>query len=261
MRVTALCRVVEEVEMRLRLQRDRIAIAAGLLAPLAVAALLVPFRASFAGPAAALVLVAVVVAVAANGNRTAGGLAAVSAAVWFDFFLTEPYERFAISHRPDIETAVSLLIVGIAVTELAARGRHHHSVASEESSYLSLISELSDLVAGGSPSGAVVDRASECLVEVLALRACRYEGGPPQPGVIRLDREGHVTLGAVRWGVDTAGLPGKELELPVQARGRVLGRFVLTPAPGTPVSLQRRIVALAIADQVGASLTPHLRSA
>ena len=47
-------------------------------------------------------------------------LAAVSPAAWFDFFLTQPYERFAITHREDIETTVLLVAVGAAVTELAS---------------------------------------------------------------------------------------------------------------------------------------------
>jgi hypothetical protein len=241
--------------------RDRIAVAAGLLLPLAVAALLVPFRGSFAGPAAALVLVAVVVAVAANGNRTAGWLAAASAALWFDFFLTLPYERFAISHRPDIETAVSLFVVGIAVTELAARGRLQRGLASERSDHLALIYEASALVADGAPSHVVIERANAALVELLALRGCRYEKGAPPASTLRIEHDGNVRVGRVRWGVHQLGLPGRELALPVQARGRVLGHFVLTPTPGTPVSLQRRIVAVALADQVGASLAPHLRSA
>ena len=33
-------------------------------------------------------------------------LAAVSAAVWFGFFLTVPYERFTITRAADIETTV-----------------------------------------------------------------------------------------------------------------------------------------------------------
>ena len=41
-----------------------------------------------------------VVAVATLGNRIAGGLAAVSAAVWFDFFFTLPYYRFPSGARP-----------------------------------------------------------------------------------------------------------------------------------------------------------------
>ena len=100
--------------------RDAIAAIAGLVLPVVVAAVIVPFRGSFASTASALILVAVVVGVASNGNRGAGFIAAVSASLWFDFFLLKPYERFAITQRADIETAVSLFVVGIAVTELAA---------------------------------------------------------------------------------------------------------------------------------------------
>ena len=72
----------------------------------------------------------VVVAVAANGDRLAGALAAVSTAVWFDFFLTQPYERLTITRRTDIETTVLLLVIGVAVTEIAVWGRRHHAIAS-----------------------------------------------------------------------------------------------------------------------------------
>jgi K+-sensing histidine kinase KdpD len=75
-------------------QRDRLALIAALLVPLGACAALVPVRTTFPNTDAALVLVAVVVAVAANGHRLAGVLAALSAAAWFDFFLTQPYERF-----------------------------------------------------------------------------------------------------------------------------------------------------------------------
>jgi len=80
------------------LTRDRLAMLAGLEAPLALAAVLVPFRASVPNTDAALAMLLVVVAaVAANGDRLAGVLAAASTAVWFDFFLTQPYERFTIT--------------------------------------------------------------------------------------------------------------------------------------------------------------------
>ena len=98
------------------LDRGWVAVMCGLVVPLVVAAALVPFRGNFASTAAALVLVLVVVAVACFGNRLAGWLAALSAAAWFDFFLTKPYERFAITHRPDVETTVE---------PAAGRGRGH----------------------------------------------------------------------------------------------------------------------------------------
>ena len=53
-----------------------------------------------------LVLVAVVVVFSATGLRAAGLAAALSAAVWFDFFLTEPYQSFAINDANDLEAAV-----------------------------------------------------------------------------------------------------------------------------------------------------------
>jgi uncharacterized membrane protein len=63
------------------LTRDRIAIVAALAAPLAVAAVLLPFRASWSNTNVALLLVVVIVGVAAIGNRTAGALQARLVAV------------------------------------------------------------------------------------------------------------------------------------------------------------------------------------
>jgi K+-sensing histidine kinase KdpD len=238
---------------RFRPYRDPIAFAAALVLPLGVAALLVPFREDFANTASALILVAVIVAVAALGNRFSGFVATVGATLWFDVFLTEPYERLAITHRPDIETAVCLFMVGIIVTELAARSRHHHASATEEGDYVGLIYEVSELVASGAPATEVREQVCSALVDLLHLRACRYE--------MRLEHDAHVLLGGRVWGVERMGLPGPEIELLVQNRGQILGRFVLTPTPGYEVPLQPRVVAVALADQVGAAIRPQLRTA
>ena len=109
------------------LSRGRSAVLAGLLVPLAVAAILLPWRASWSNTNVALLLVVAVVAVAVLGSRTAGALAAVSAFAWFDFFFTRPYERFTIRGSADITTAVLLLVVGLAVSQLAARARQMRS--------------------------------------------------------------------------------------------------------------------------------------
>ena len=53
----------------IRAYRDQIALVAAVVLPLGVAAILVPFRSSFANTASALILVAVIVAVASLGNR------------------------------------------------------------------------------------------------------------------------------------------------------------------------------------------------
>jgi Domain of unknown function (DUF4118) len=133
---------------------DRLALALAALAPFAVSAVLVPFRDDFDNTQIALVLVVVVVAVAAYGNRTAGYLAALSAGLWFDFFFTRPYQRFTITDRSDIETFVLLLLVGIAVTELAVWGRRQQMLASREAGYLAGIHAAAESGAVGGSSSA-----------------------------------------------------------------------------------------------------------
>jgi hypothetical protein len=83
--------------------RDRIAVLAALAVPLAVAAVLLPFRASWPDTNLAL-LVVVIVGVAAAGDRVAGALAAL----WFGFFITVPYYRFTIRSSADVTTAILL---------------------------------------------------------------------------------------------------------------------------------------------------------
>ena len=84
--------VVSRLDLRWP-RRDVAAVGAAVAAPLAAAAVLLPFRGSWSNTNVALLLVVVVVAVAASGNRAAGALAALGAAIWFDFFFTVPYYR------------------------------------------------------------------------------------------------------------------------------------------------------------------------
>ncbi len=158
-------------------RRDTLAVLAGLAAPLALAALLVPFRGSFPNTDAALALILVVVAVAANGYRLAGILAAASAAAWFDFFLTRPYERFTINSRADVETTVLLLFIGVAVTEIAVWGRRQHAAASRRAGYLAGINAAAQAAATGSSALALVDQVAGQLIRVLSLESCRFQYG------------------------------------------------------------------------------------
>ena len=88
-----------------------------------------------------LVVVVVVVGVAAIGNRVAGGLAAVWAALCFDFFFPLPYYRFTIRSSADVTTAVLLLLTGVAVSQLAARARRLKVIAVTDAGYLAQIHE------------------------------------------------------------------------------------------------------------------------
>jgi Domain of unknown function (DUF4118) len=244
------------MSMTWRMRPDRMAVFAGVAAPLAVSAVLVPFRASFPNTDAALALVLVIVAVAATGNRLAGLAAAVSAAVWFDFFLTTPYERFTITRHTDIETTVLILAVGAAVTEIAVRGRQYHADAARRAGYLDGMNAAARAVATGTEPQAVIAQVCGQLTRLLSLAACRYQegaagiGGPP-----RLLRDGLVVFGDEIWDTELGGLPpGVDTELLVEAGGLLQGRFLLTPGRGTRSTLEQRLVAVALADQAGAAL-------
>jgi K+-sensing histidine kinase KdpD len=234
---------------------------AGIVLPIGVAALLIPFRATFAASAAALVLIAVVVGVSAPGDRVSGYLATVSSTLSFDVFLTQPYGRLAITHRPDLETAICLFVVGIAVTELSVRSRRHRETATEEAEHLSVLHAVSELAASGASEEEVARTVRDYLVRLLHLRSCRYTTERTERPRFQIEDSGDVFLAGRLWAVDTVGLPGPEIELPVKVEGLTGARFVLTPTPGWPVSRERRLVAVALADQVGAALRPHLRSA
>src|SRR5579863_2617751 len=155
--------------------RNRLSIAAAVIVPLVLAVILVPFRGSFAVTAAALVMVVVILAVAVTGNRIAGVAASASAAAWFDFFLVRPYDRFTISHRSDLETTIAILVVGVLVTELAARGRRHWQAASSSTAYVAMIHGVAVLAADSAPVSEILERTNDSLVELLSLRACRFD--------------------------------------------------------------------------------------
>ncbi|MFI0977711.1 DUF4118 domain-containing protein [Streptomyces sp. NPDC021093] len=214
--------------------RDRIAVVAALAAPLGAAALPIPFRAGMASANMALILV-VVVAVAANGHRLAGGLAALSSALWFGFFLTRPYERFAVDSRGDVTAAVLLLVVGLVVSQLAARARRLKVVAITDADHLARIHDTAQLTQSAKSADAVVGHGT-------------LLGRPP-----RIEQSGDLVVGARTWDVEWHGWPQEEIEL--RAFGnRYCGRFMLRTSPGTATTLQARLVAVTLADQAGPAL-------
>ena len=239
--------------------RDRIAVIAGLVLPCAVAAALAPFRSGFANTDAALVLVAVVVSIAANGHRIAGALAAVSAAASFDFFLTAPYHRLTITHRTDVETTVLLIAVGIAVTELAVRGRRQRVLAQTDAAYLDAISSTTALMNSGASLNAVASHTSAQLTALLGLRGCGFERGR-YGGLPRLDEDGQIRTHDRVWDLDQFGMPDTDVELLCISDTAAFGRFVLHPTPGATPPLLARRISIMLATQI-AGYRGHARAA
>jgi hypothetical protein len=243
--------------MRAYLSRGPFSLLAALLVPLALSAVLLPWRSRLADADVALLLVVAVVAVAAVGHRLAGAVAALSAAAWFDFFFTRPYQQFSIGSSTDLTTAVLLLAVGLAVSQLAARARRFEVVAVTDAGYLARIHEAAVLARSPHTSHAyVVDHVRDELIDLLHLRGCRFEYGSLLGHPARLEHDGSIVIGRRRWDTDRLGLPDEEVELRLFGDGRYIGRYMLEPAPGARPSRQALLVAVTLADQAGTALDP-----
>lgn len=227
---------------------------AAIAGPIAMAWILVPWRSQLDTGDDALFLVVVIVAVATTGRRLAAAIAALVSALAFDFFLTRPYRSFRITSRNDAITGLLLLVVGVAVGQLAARARLHRHQAIESRGDVVLLHSLTELASSGQESRAIIDSALGELQQLLFLRDCHFTRRDPGPLAARITPHGDLTLGDETWPTQDLGLPTRKVDLPVRGNGWLLGHFLLVPTPGRPVPHHRLLVAVAIADQVGTAL-------
>ena len=69
-----------------------------------------------------------------------------------------------------------------------------------------------------------------------------------------LERSGTIEASERHWFAGGIALSEDGVELPVLEQGRPVGRIVLIGDPDHPVTLEERVVAVALADQLGAAL-------
>jgi K+-sensing histidine kinase KdpD len=202
-----------------------------------------------------LILVLLVVGAAATGDRLAGLLAALSAGAWFDFFLAPPYRTFTIHDADDIEATVLLVIISVAVSELALWGRRQQARASRGTGYLDGVLSAARIVAEGSPGATVTDLVARQICDVLDADSAEFVKGPVTDGRIAvLNHDGILTRDARPVDVDRVGLPNDEYTaVPVRKGHDDVGYFLLTTASHVayPTREQRRVAVL-LADQVAA---------
>jgi hypothetical protein len=232
-----------------------VAYAIGGLLPIAVAGAMVGLRGEIDVTNVALVLVFVVVATAAFGGRGPAALSAVIAALSFEFFFTRPYYSLRIDSADDVETTLILLAIGLAVGQLAVHARHTRQAASRAGDELTSMRRMAERVAAGADEQDLIALAVTELVDLLRLVSCRFEVDPTGPELPELERSGRVETPYRRVGIDgELALPPLGVRLPVVGNGRRIGSLVLDPDPDVGVSLEARLVAIALADQLGAAL-------
>ena len=220
-----------------------------------MALLLIPGRNHLDSADDALVLVVVTVAIASTGSRIRAFVAALVAAASFDFLLTRPYGSFRISRSADITTEVLFVVVGLLVGELAARGRARPAGRRARAATRSpaCTTSASASPRARTPTSSSLPWRASCASSS-ACRTAASCGEQPSGKGAWIASDGTVRLNPLRWPAATVGLPTQHVELPVRGGGQVVGTFILTPTPATPISHEQCVVAVALADQLGATM-------
>ena len=105
--------------------------------------------------------------------------------------------------------------------------------------------------AGNGPGGhGRAAPAGDLLVGLLDLQEWRFEYGSLRSHPPRLESDGSIVDGQRTWDIEQAGLPA-ELDLRVFGNGQYYGRFLMRPRPDARPAARARLVAVALAEQVG----------
>jgi hypothetical protein len=103
----------------------------------------------------------------------------------------------------------------------------------------------------------VIDVVSDELKHVLGLRDSRFQygtAGLDHPA--RLRHDGQVEWNGAVLDIEREGLPtDAEIEVLVENRGRLQGRFLLAAAPNSRPTVAQRLVAVTLVDQVALRTT------
>lgn len=231
-------------------------IAVAALVPPLACWLLSLFSDAVVNTTAALGLVLLVVLAAATGIRVAGIVAALSAAAGFDYFLTEPYRAFTIAEPTDLETAVLLLFVGAAVSEIAVWGRRQQARASRQQGYLDgVLSTARSVAAGQTSTGELIDVVRAQIAVVLGVDSVLFNLGA-RSGLPCITDDGVLLRDGRTIDIVRRGLPTDTgIVLPIRCGGVVYGHLLLTASTRVIRPRQEQLtVAALLADQVGAAL-------
>jgi len=228
-----------------------------------------PLRTSVPNAAVAAVLVGLVASIGPAAHRwaaVAGGLAAAAA---YDLLWTRPYGSFQIHSAGDIATSVTLLVVGVVLSERGRRtvapGRPRRAeprrrwrrapAPPDAVAQLLTISRVAGDIAEGDPAGLVLLDVARGMVDLLKLRDCRFELAPLAPSERpTLQRSGMMLKRGTEWSPARIGTSADGFEIPVTAHGEVEGRFVCITRSRQKISDDRIRAALTLADQAALAL-------
>jgi uncharacterized protein DUF4118 len=224
-------------------------------AAIGVAIAWVPIRRDNSSVDVALALLVVIAAAGATGRRAAVAWAAVSAGAGFTFFDTTPYDHFTITKSPDVVTAVLLVVVGSATGELAVRVARQRRRDRSGHGDMGRVRRVSASLAAGEELVMMIGSVAEELTRLLDLQDCWFTAEPIDAGAFCVSRDGRLCRGTSNGSSVRPLFRGpRDVVLPVWGQGQIVGHFVLKAAPGRWADQEQLLVAVTLADQVGAAL-------
>jgi K+-sensing histidine kinase KdpD len=208
-----------------------------------------PFRQSIGLENVAIVYLMVVAMAAIVGGRAAGFIAALSAALAYNFFFTTPYETLRIDSWGQVLTVVLLFVAGLLASLSGRAGRRATATAEEEAAAIRALAAVNLAAARDEDADRV---AAEQLRELFGARSVRVlRAGPagdrvtaqagaldeePDPaGVLLLDAEGRIPPGHHRSVGGTLVLPAGGAAVELVRGHRRVGALVVIPQEDRPV--------------------------
>jgi K+-sensing histidine kinase KdpD len=239
------------------------------VASLLIGLLVEPFRGTIGLENVVILYLLVVVAAAAIGGRAAGVVAAFSAALAYDYFLTTPYHTLAIDSLAQVITVALLVATGMVVSIGGRVRRRSAALAEAHADAIRLLHRVTETAAAG---GAVDRVAAKGLQRLLGARrvsvlrrspdgfAVTVDVGDTQPpldleALTHLDREGRIPPGHHRVLDGTMVLPLEGVALDLVAREQPIGYLVVIPGRDVPADRTIRLAVAAMANEVAVAAT------
>ena len=213
--------------------------------PVVTAAALIAVREDH-GRTTAIVLVVPVVAVAVLGATGPAVVAALTAGLAYDVFLTEPYYHVVISDTDDIVAAATLVVVALAVGLLSSRLIRLTARDTARRDELRHLLAFAHAATTPHTDAALTAEACRHITAVLGLRDCRWQRGYHGTAAPVLQPTGQISGYLTGLEADRTHLPPR-VELPAVAGTVELGRFVMTSTGDHVSSVEERLTAATIA--------------
>jgi K+-sensing histidine kinase KdpD len=235
--------------------RTVVAVATAAVLPIVLGAVLIPLREQLS-QSNSLLMVLPVLLIALLGGRRLGIVAALSAAIAFDVFHTQPYYRPTIDDPDDIVETVALLLIGITAGYLAESAQTAIVAARIRRKELAAMTNFVEHIGTPISGEELAEHAGASILSLLDARDCVWR--PDYKGTASPVLKADGTLASTHvgdWDQGGGVLPST-IEIPVGYPPSEHGRFIVRTNQRTTISLEERRAAATIAITLARCIRP-----